>query len=200
MTMFNAPEVMLIRNWSDVRELEKTAEAVRSKYVEIFDQVLQAVRNNHRELNLPWMKSLLRFQSVGIGKESWRFKPDAWPSGFWIEDILLDNLLAQDQAGPTKWVCIHDPRADLHEAEDRLREHATKTLGREELRLIEFGTDKRTAFFGLRLKEPRDQLVELLIKDEARGFIRKMIDNFEWMTKFTSVLDEFHSPARKRRK
>ncbi len=43
MTTFNEPESFLIRKWSDVRALEDAAKAVRTKFVQIFDEVLDEV-------------------------------------------------------------------------------------------------------------------------------------------------------------
>lgn len=198
MTMFNEPESYLIRQWGDVRALEDAAKIVRTKFVQIFEEVLDEVWKSHRELNSPWTK-YLRYGNVGLGKKAWLLKPGSY-SGFWIQNIGLANLTAQDQEPPYKYVTIENPSIDLKEAMKRLRTFAEKTLPKEEFDRAEFDSNKTEAWLGIPLKEPRDKLVDLLLKDGGRDFIRCMIDHFEWMTKFTPVLDAILSAGKKVRK
>lgn len=198
MTMFNEPESYLIRQWSDVRSLEDAAKVVRTKFVQIFEDVLNEVWKSHRELNSPWTK-YLRYGNVGLGKNSWNLKPGPH-SGFWIQNIGLVNLTAQDQEPPYKYVTIENPSIDLKEAKKRLHTFAEKTLPKEEFDRADIDSNKTEAYLGIPLKEPREELVDLLLKDIARGFIRCMIEHFEWMTKFTPVVDEIHSAGKKIRK
>ncbi len=197
MTMFNEPEVVLIRRWADVRLLEDGVKSIRGKYAEIFEEVLQTVQKKRRDLNSPSSKNLRRYGSVGIAKKAWLSETNSRHSAMWIYNIGIENLIEQDQEAPQMSVQIYDPDVDLQEATNRLREYAEglvakKSISEDEFHRIGFDCDKSEAYLWSPLKESRDELLELLLKDEARGFIDHMVQHFEWLAMFAPVVDEFH--------
>jgi hypothetical protein len=197
MPKFNEPDLCLLEKWTDARLLEDTMEAVRNKYKGIFDQVLEEVTKTHHELDYSKTRFSVGYSGIAIGKAAWPKNPNGWPSGFYIEKLQLENLASPDSELPCKyiWILHHDPK----EVEGRLRKEAERVLTKDEFRGTECDSDNKGAWLLLSLEQSRTELFDLLIKNEARGFIDCMVAHFERMVKFTSVVDEILMTGRQGR-
>ena len=168
MPTFSAPQQFLIHHWTDARLLEDAMEAVRVKYEMTLDEVLEQVRKNHRELDCS--KKYIRPTDglVAIGKDKWPKGSYAWPSGFYIQGIQLEYLASTEQEHPCKYIWFADPHIDQEDAAERLRNAARND---KEHAHLEWEGDRSGWSLSCPLEQPKEKLLKLLVKDDARGFI-----------------------------
>ncbi len=205
MSKFNEAEISLLRQWSDARLIENSMESVREKHTATLEKVLDVLQSKHEELNARQNLVSKGDGRLGIGKKSWTTKPNYFISGFWLGDILLDNLTSDDDDPPHKFVWVNHPEGDLdlEEAQTALCEAAKRILPKEDLRQMNSDQGQWTkgiAGISCPLVQSRAEFIELLIKDESRGFIACMVAHFQSMVGFASALDEIHKSAKRRRK
>lgn len=198
MPKFNEPDLFLLRQWQDARLLEDAMETVREKYVDIFRTALEEFQKNHAGLNYPVDKYVRTYGSAGVGKESWLSK--RWPSGFWIDNVRLEDLTSPEKSTPSKSVCINDSQVDPLEAEKTLRKSAEKILSKEELARVEFTSTATKAWLSCSLEQSPAELFERLVQDDARDFVSCMIDHFEWLARFTPAVDEIVTSGKRGRR
>lgn len=195
-TRFNKAEVYLLNNWADATLLEESLEAVREKYEEIFREVLREVQDNHKVLDSPALHVNHRSGgSVGIGKKAWPSDYPPWPTGLWLINIGLDNLISEDEDSPEGCVSIEPPIANNmnhDEAEKKLTNAAEQMFGKNSCEWPA-GTIKKETFISHRLPESRKELLQLLLDDEAIGFVEHMVAHLETLAKFIPVVDEIVS-------
>ena len=195
MPKFSTPERFLLDHWTDARLLEDAMDAVRNRYKEIVELVLEEVLKNSRgALDYPKLRINSAYGWASIGKASWPRNPGAWPSGFFIENLRLEDLTLPDSDHPFKNVWIFQPIPNG--AEPKLRNAAEGILGKDEFRRWEF--DANSGGTGLWCPlEPAEELFKLLVNDEARGLVDCLVAHFESMTKFTAILDEIYASGKR---
>jgi hypothetical protein len=198
MPTFNEAERYLLHQWSDARLLEESMGALRVKYAGILSKALEGFQKNHKELDAPVDKYAKTYGSIGIGRQSWLFKQ--WPSGFWIDDVRLENLTSQEEVGPSKSVVIYDERVELQKAEEALRSSAKQMLSKVEFDRLEFETTQAKAYFWCNLEQSREELLKLLMEKDGQGFVDCMIGHLEWMARWVPILDEILSQVKGSRK
>jgi hypothetical protein len=198
MPKFSTPERFLLDQWTDARLLEDAMDAVRNRYKGIIEAVLEEVVKNCRgALDYPKLKINSAFGGVGIGRASWPRNPGAWPSGFYLENLRLEDLTSPGSDRPFKNVWIFQPIPIGAEA--KLRKAAEGILGQDEFRRWEFDADSGGMGLWCAL-EPAEDLFKLLVTDEARGFVDCLVAHFESMTKFTAAVDEIFATGNRRGK
>jgi hypothetical protein len=210
---FSKPELYLLSKWSEVHQLELAMQGVRKKYAEIFIEVLDRVSKKHKELTRRAYNCNenpeedgpddLGYSNVGIGKKSWPSKrPNTWPSGFWIGGVLLEDLKLEVGSPPFGEVWLYPPNdiaIDLDQAANTIEREARRLLGKVETKkTVKFDTGEM--FVDYQLPQTRAQLLDLLIKDEARGFIDCMVGHFGNLAKLTQVVDEVFGLGRQTEK
>ena len=172
--------------------------AVRQKYGMILDNVLNEVEQKHEELANRGKQLRHHLYNVGIGKRAWPSYSPAWPSGLWIGHVRLEEEAAdEDDSPPVGIVYVgvpNDVKLDMKEVAGRLLQ-AANTLRQEEFRGAKKWSAKREANLSYPLSESREKLRDLLVKDEARGFIDCMVAHFESLTEFIPVIDEIFEAA-----
>ena len=200
MASFSEPDLFLLRRWTDARLLEDSMKSVRHKYEAILEKVLDKVREKHPEFDSRDVRIANDGVNVGIGRKSWRSKPNYFISGFWIGEIRIDDLTSEDEDAPDKTIWINHPvdPVNIELATERLREAAAKILSTEERRDMDTGWGKGIAGITYPIQKSRAELRELLINDESRGFVSYMVAEFESMTKFMAVVDEIHAVSKRR--
>ena len=201
MPRFSEPERFLLEQWRDARLLEEAMKGVRTKYAEIIDEVLERVRKSNRALDCPkaYFPGNGLYGTVAIGKSGWPKGSYAWPSGFWVDNLQLENLTSPEKEAPEKFVWISEQGADPKQAEGKLRKAAGRVLSKEELSQSECASDKNGSWLWWPF-ERRERLLKLLVNDEARGFVDCMVDHFGQMAKFTSAVDEILITGKRGRK
>ncbi|MGO9111294.1 MAG: hypothetical protein ACLP9L_18870 [Thermoguttaceae bacterium] len=203
MPKFSEPELCLLRKWEDARLLEEGMKTVRAKYKEMFETVLEDVQDKYPELDRTEIHLANDGYNVGIGKDAaWPTKPNWWTSGFWLSGIRMENLTSEDEEAPCKVVLLNKPQGveDLEWAKDRLCEAAERILTKDELPHLESDSSGGVASIFVPLGESRERLLELLLADEARGFVGCMVAHFESMMAFIPVLDEIYKGSKRIRK
>jgi hypothetical protein len=196
MAWFNEPELFLLGKWADARLLEDAVRSVRTKFAEVVQVVVDRVKKNHSELDdkgVYLSRDGLRSQVV-IGRTNWRRKSDPL-SGFFIDNLQVDSLTATDSKPPHKSIFVFN--SNPKEAEAVIGKAAQRILGEQEFRRWETCDFTDGGGIWCRL-EPRE-LFGLLVKDDARGFIDRMVAHFEQMAKFTAVVDEIVGTGKQRR-
>jgi hypothetical protein len=179
-------------------------EAVREKHASNFEKVLDEVQRKHPELNARLSLVPKGDGRLGIGKKSW---PTYYLSGFWLGDILLDNLTSDDEDPPYKFIWVNHPNGgvDLEDAHKQLCDAAKVICSKEELHWLnsdqsQWGRGTGTAGISWRLGQSRAEFLELLLTDDGRGLVDSMVGHFESMVKFGSVLDGIYKSANQPRK
>lgn len=107
-------------------------------------------------------------------------------------------MTSEDEDTPDNTIWINHPEraVDIEAARARLSEAAASILNKEELSHIYTDWGDGIAGITYPILKPRAELFDLLIKDEARGFISFMVAQFESMTNFTAIIDEIHASAK----
>lgn len=193
MARFNEPELCLLKDWTDARLLEDSMKEVRNKYDGILEEVIEKVQRNHNDLDC-LKRWFLRsgYRAVAIGKSNWPKSPEGWPSGFGIDHMGLDSMVLESDTHPSEYLFING--LQQREVEEKLGAAVRKTLGTN----WEPCPEKNGGGFYCRL-ESRQALLDLLIKDEARGFIACMVGHFKQMAQLMSDVDECVSRKRGRK-
>jgi hypothetical protein len=193
MPTFSEPQQFLLQNWTDARLLEDEMEKVRREYNGILDRVLEQVAAKHGALD--YSKKRIKDGWIHVGKDKWGKGSE--PSGFYIEDLRLDDLTSAEKERPWKCVWFVEPDIDEKEAERQLREAGSKEKEPPDLK---WEGNKWGWTLWCSLEQSNKELLELLVKNNARGFIDCMVAHFEWLTKFTPIVDEILMAGKRRRK
>ncbi|MBM4072381.1 MAG: hypothetical protein FJ271_26155 [Planctomycetes bacterium] len=130
-----------------------------------------------------------RFGELGIGKDSWPKNNNDWPTGFYVGNLRLENLTDFQSEAPYKCICVAQVK-DSKEAEGRLKKAATRILGGDEYQQLEFERKENQVSCWRWLEESRQDLRKLLVEDDSPGFIECLARHFDWMIRFTGVIDE----------
>jgi hypothetical protein len=191
---FNDREQFLLRNWPDAKLIADDMAVVRRKYRKVFDDVLQAFRQRHPELDWPYQdklkdKNLVDLCQFGIGKRNWP-SVDESPSGLYVGNLELENVTgthSPDLQPPERivWLALPDPE----DAKQQLLKAAGRVLPKDELPEWEPRKEGKWSCIARRI-EPAEELFYLLISEESGGFVERMVGHLESMMKFVPVIDE----------
>lgn len=200
---FKEPELYLIGKWPAVHRLELAMQKVRDKYAEICFEVLDQVSKKHKDLTRRVCNcgenpdedgpDDLGYSNLGIGKKTWPSKkPNTWPTGFWIGGILLEDLTQEDGQPPFGEVWVFPPEdftLDFDKVADVVEAEMRRVLGDiETTRTIK--RDDGEVYVDYQLPQTRSQLLDLLVKDNARGFIKCMAGHFDDLAKLIKIIDD----------
>jgi hypothetical protein len=103
--LLNEAERFLLEHWGEARILEKSMEDVRTKYKEVFQRIIDAVAEAHPELDAQRSR-VTQFWAdgyIGFGRKSWPSGAN-WHSGFWVENLRLEILAAEDTEPPYAYI------------------------------------------------------------------------------------------------
>src|SRR5438552_1789349 len=101
--LLNEAECFLLTHWVEARLLEESMDSVRTKYKEVFQQIVDAVRKAHPELDTSVMypTQFWGSGSIGFGRKSWPGRDSNWPPGLWVWNLRIELLTAEDSDPPT---------------------------------------------------------------------------------------------------
>ncbi|MGD1018790.1 MAG: hypothetical protein ABSA12_05670 [Verrucomicrobiia bacterium] len=192
--LFNEPESYLLKNWAKAQLLADSMDAVRKKYAQVFDKILDSVQEEHPELDSRSIHITPNEGNVTIGKKTWPSMYVEWPSGLRIWDIRLENLASEDEEVPEAVVWFHPPKelrsqVNFQEVADDFKKEAEQLMTKAEFKRVYVESTKTYAYLSYPLPETRQKLLESLLADEAREFIECVRAHFESLTRFTSVMD-----------
>src|SRR5207302_148940 len=103
-------------HWVDSRLLEESMDGVRTKYKEVFQRIVVAVTEGHPELdaNAAYPTQFWGEGQMGLGRKSWPGGESKWPSGFWVDNLRLEVLAAEDSGSPCGYIWVsHKSKCDL---------------------------------------------------------------------------------------
>jgi hypothetical protein len=195
--LMNEAERFLIQNWNEARRMEETMEAVRTKYKELAERVIQGVTENHPELDRSryYVTQFWGGGSLGFGRSTWPSK-DGWPSGLWIWNVRLEHLASAQEEPPqaTIWIAPKVAKAagiDLLAARRTLSDAVSQVLTDDERESV-ITTELEESL--LRFQSPsKEDLLEGILTEGGEAFVAQLIEQFDLMAKFIPTLDEIFS-------
>jgi hypothetical protein len=199
---FSEPEQYLMTRWADVEMLRQSIKSIGDKYGEICEEVYAAVKEKYPKLNYPGIHATSSGGQIGIGKREWPSMYDTWPSGLWVYDFGLEILASEEDPPPSCGIWLKPPTRlgfDLDQAKRKVRSAAKKLLTPEQLARLGEDDDRWTCFW-YPLPESRQDLLDMLLKDQVQDFVECLVSHFEVLAKFIPVIDELfeaQKPVRK---
>jgi hypothetical protein len=192
----------LIQRWEKARQFEDAMESARCHYEHLFRKVHQRVRKKYPELNEYTPHKLTDKVTeaawdagggcVGFAHPTWRRNWDSWPSGIWISNISLDELVTERAPAPTAciWVSV-SKRSDKRIEKLRARLF-TKSLRLTGYRSLHFQkhdeSDSRVCLWYL-LPEERTRLLKMVLQDDGQPFVDCFANHIELMARLLQGLD-----------
>jgi hypothetical protein len=203
--IFNEVELYVLKNWTDARLLEESLNRMRKKYKEVLDKVLAEVRKKHRELDHDGLilnideedDDARNIITIGVSKNEWSSNDRKQPTGLWLSGIAFGPLIVEREISPCANVFIYpgkDSKLDLPEVTRKLEDAATRILPEIEFRRE---PEAGTACIYYSLPETQKKLLELLLKDESRGFISCLVAHFNNLAKFIPVVDKLFQKGKR---
>ncbi len=200
--LMNEAERFLLKNWEESRLLEESMDGVRTKYTEVFERIVKAVREAHPELDsskvFVTQSGRWGSGSIRIGRKSWPGGDSDRPAGFWIWNLLLEKLASEDSEHPSVDIFVDDKSAkkcnlDIAGAKAELLAAAQQVLSPEEFEGTEKGDSNDTL---LRLAGPtKAELLELLADGDGQKFVERFVSLFDLMARFVPTLDKLFKTA-----
>lgn len=197
---FNEAEKYLIANWQKARLVEDSMEDIRHKYAEICDQVLDAIKDEHKKIE--WSKACVtQFWCdgfIGIGRKSW---PNDETGGIiCMDNLRLELLLDTNEECPFIGIYAGTPKKPMIDVKGikRIISAADKLLTKDELdRCVK---DEPTDYYYVLyyyLPEGKTELLNMIIKGDGQQFVDCLVEHFNVFIKFIPVLDELFSKSSK---
>jgi hypothetical protein len=187
--LLNEAERFLLDHWEEARLLEESMEVVRTKYKSLFQQIVDAVTEAHPELDAQRTRVTQFWANgyLGFGRKSWP-SGASWHSGFWVENLRLEILTAEDTDPP--WAYIWAPKKcnlDFDAARAAVKKVAKDLLLPEELKGSSDGSGEEL----INLPAPsKHTLLSSLSTGDGQGFVKLLISQFDMMARFVPVLEK----------
>ena len=178
---FNDAERYLLENWQVATEVEDSMSEVRDKYQALCERISEAVRENHKELDLEIVEVLsvakagVKSGAIILGRSSWPSEGKNWPTGFWVENLRLEVLLDQEQDPPMVgfWL-ISDDDVDVQAFGRAVKDAAKDAFSAEQLSRWHLGDNDETAFVG-RVVARKEEVLTMLSKGETERFVYTIV-------------------------
>jgi hypothetical protein len=182
----------LIRKWEKARQLEDAMDSVRQYYEQLLSKVHQRVKKKYPELSeyTPHRLSDKMTEAdyddsggcVGFSHPKWCYKWDNWPSGIWLSNISLDELVAEQAPAPNVSIWLSVPKRDdkrIEKLRSGLRSRRSEVGNRRSPRFC--------LFYDLR--EERSKLVKMVLQDDGQPLVDCMAKHVERMARLLQGLD-----------
>jgi hypothetical protein len=190
--LLNEAERFLVERWAEARLLEESMEGVRTKYKEVFQRIIDAVTEGHREFdaNAVYPTQFWGEGYIGFGRKSWPGGESKWPSGLWVGNLRLELLAAEDSEPPYGYIS-YSPKSksnlDLDTARAAIYEASKDILTTEELKDAVCEESREVLLW---LPAPsKHELLGALSKGDGQGFVELFVSYFDSMARFVPVLD-----------
>ena len=178
---------------------------MRKKYVELFEKVLEQVQEEHEELDCQGIQlKNPNGLNVGLGRTSWRSKWPKWPSGLWIGYLRLEDLVTENGDAPGGSIFLDPPKEfglDIKEAARKFQAAAPVIFNKEELDRMDL--DEPAAgcvHVWYTFPQSRQEVLDLLLKDDTKQFVECMVGHFETLAKFIPVINDIFQTGKQKRK
>jgi hypothetical protein len=193
----------LIEQWARALQFEDAMESARYYYEQLFEKVLEKVRNKHPELRQCARHMLSQRVTegdwddgggcAGFSSPKWHSNWPSWPSGIWIWNISLDELVTERAPAPSAsiWLSLRN-RSDkkIGKLRERLLTKSRKVRG---CRALHFETDDdsdRLTCLYYDLREERTKLLDMVLQDNGRPFVECIASHVERMASLVQGFDD----------
>lgn len=166
---------------------------VRTKYKELFDQVNEAVKTRHPELDaiVVYPTQFWGSGSIGFGRKSWPGGDTGWPSGLWLDNLRLERLASKDSEPPRASIWFSNKsKSNLGFVAARLAISAAAKdlLTSQELKNAKNADSQNDLLW---LPAPsKDDLRRSLSDGDGQRFVALFVSQFDMMARFVPVLDK----------
>jgi hypothetical protein len=191
--LLNEAEQYLLKHWEDARLLEESVESVRAKYVEICQRVVDAVKEQHPELDASaiCLAQAWNTGEIGLGRTSWPMQDNKYPTGLWVYGLQLENLAAEDCEDPSGCIWVAKKKItgfDFAAARAALMAAAQTMLSPQELRSVsQADTFDNLLWFDAPSKK---EILNALIDGDGQRFVELFVSQFDFMARFIPAVDQ----------
>jgi hypothetical protein len=193
----------LIGKWEKALQFENAMESARYYYEQLFDKVLEKVGKKHPELHKCVPRRLSRKVTEGDWEDGggcacffspkWLSDWPSWPSGIWISNISLDELVTERAPAPNAciWLSVSKSRGKrIEKLRERLLTKSRRVSGG---RALDFETldesDSSTCLY-YDLREDRTKLLDMALQDDGRPFVECITSHVERMASLVQGSDD----------
>ena len=192
--LMNEAERFLLQHWEEARLMEESMEAVRNKYKEVFQRIVDAVTEAHPELDASAVYATQFWGQgyIGFGRKSWPGGDTNWPSGLWMSNIRLENLATENSDQPSATIEISSKvkkgNFDTAAAKAELTTATQELFSPDEL---DRANKSDTGNVLLRFAAPsKSELMAMLADGDGQQFVARFVAQFDLMAKLIPVLDK----------
>lgn len=191
---FNELDRWLLRHWKRASDLEAAMKDTRGRYEAVFERVVEQIQSEVPQLDLAKPHFGRDGGHIGLARKAWPSLYPTWPSGLWIWDIGLENLVCETGDDPTAGVLLRPSKRrkiNLEKARRRLAVTGKRLAARKRV----IWTDEETAYpFGwFPLPESRRKLLDMLLSEKGDRFVECVVGHFRLLVDFVGVLDDIYS-------
>jgi hypothetical protein len=191
----NEAELLLLKNWDEAHLLERSMERVREKYNALFEQVAEAVKQAHPELDSHkiYVTQFWGKGAVGFGRKSWPDGDTYNMPGLWLDHLRLEMLTGEDEPPPVASIWI-PPKAfkkvgtDAASARQQLLAAAQQLLAKDEYeRHVRADSGGKSVLYFTTLS--KKEVLDLFVADEGAGLVEALVAQFDLLARFVAPLD-----------
>ncbi|HUT34320.1 MAG TPA: hypothetical protein VNE39_12615 [Planctomycetota bacterium] len=170
-------------------------ESIRKEYKGIFERAVDALQQSGKAFDNPGV-FVTQFWGRGyvfLNRTAWMRNKKIWPPpGFYIENLRLELLCDKDEPAPyaSIWLPAKKTGVDLSEARKAIVEAAQQLLTKEECERCLKQQEEVEYPLYYDLPEPKDQLLEMLVKGDGQSFVDCMVGHLDLLARFTPVVDK----------
>lgn len=192
--LLNEAERFLIQRWTEAQLLEESMDGIRTKYKELFERIIDAVKEAHPEFDacVAYPTQFWGQGHLGFGRRSWPGGETHWPSGLWVDGLRLELLAAEDSEPPYSAIWVSKKAKnnfDYDAARLAVKKASKDLLSPDELNRAVIPESEDEVL--LYLPAPsKDELLGALSKGDGQGFVALFIPVLDLMGRFVPVLDK----------
>src|SRR6516162_5213089 len=185
--LLNEAEQYLLKHWEEAALLEESMKSVRAKYEDICQRVVEAVTEQHAELDASVICLAQAWSSgdIALGRTSWPMKDKKYPTGLWLYGLRLENLAAEDSEDPSGGIWIAKKEItgfDFAAARAEMMAAAQTMLSPEELqRVSPADTFDNLLWFDAPSKK---EILDALTDGDGQRFVELLVSQFDFMARF----------------
>ena len=193
----------LIKQWERALQFEDAMESARYSYEQLFGKVIEKSRKKHSELHRykPHMLSERVTEGdwedgggcAGFSSPKWYSDWASWPSGIWISNISLDELVTERAPAPNAciWLSLSKNSAKrVEKLRDRLVAKSRRVGGFRALDLETHDKSDSLTCFWYDLPEAKSKLLNMVLQENGQPFVDCIAKHVELMASLLQGLDD----------
>jgi hypothetical protein len=196
---FSEPYKYVLQNWTASRQLEVAMENIRQSYSIVGQRVVDAVCGANEEFDFHAIAMTQHWGpgSIVIGKKAWGYAKE-WASGYSFDNLRLEILSDETAEPPTLSIWFSKPEKigiDKNAAIKAVHDAAKQLLTKDEIKGCKLTNEDNCALI-FQLPQSKNEILEMLIRNDSQEFVDCLVNHFELVTKFTPVMDKIFSKRR----